>query len=154
MVETEVLWIDLWYQSFHVVQSQCLITEREINNVLLSLFFFSEQPPQNTLKHTWNESSFAHSVYPELECSGNTGWTPACNTFSYPNLIPTFWSSLSSERGVGFQQPPYITALPNIWCVYSSGPQAISLSNDWQQLWNEVGPKWALIVMGSLSSQT
>lgn len=52
--------------------------------------------------------------------SKRTVWILVCNTPSHPKLTPTFWSSLSSERGVGVQQPPYISALPNIWCVYSS----------------------------------
>lgn len=79
-------------------------------------------------------TGFAHSVYSELESSRKAGWAPVCHIPSYPNLIPTFWFFLSTERGVGIQQPPYIKALPNIWCVYSSQPQGISLSNDGQQL--------------------
>lgn len=137
--------------------------ERETNDAGPILFLFVEQPPQNMSKQKWNEYWL---------CLLSWFWNGAEEGLGggqVPRGLSGFWSvillpTLSSlprsdlpypQKEVLVFNNPHTSQLYLIYDVFILPRlQTISLSNDWQQLWNEVGPKWALIGVGSLSSQT
>lgn len=141
-----------------------LITGKETNHACSSLIPSSEQPVQT--KHTKAKlkqiqvslSSLPTPTHPavdsELETTRKVELDPSVPSHSPVLSFPHSDFCSSPKEVLALGNPASIKALPNMWCVYSSQARGTSLSNDWQQLENEMGPKWAEIMTGSLSSQT
>lgn len=137
----------------------CLISvcskwkEKQIMRAISYCLFPSDH---HKIQQNKNEANtcFARSVCSELRSQGN--WQDSGLLRLFPTLVSFPLSDLPyPQKEVLVFSNPHTSQLYLIYDVFIlPRPQAVSLSNDWQQLWNEVGPKWPLIGMGCLSSQT
>lgn len=135
--------------------SICSKVERETNNEGHILLLLSQWPPENPAKQKWRKYLLCLlSFFWTERFQGN--WWDSGLLRLFPTLISLPLSDLPyPQKEVLAFSNPHTSQLYLIYDVFIlPRPQAVSLSNDWQQLWNEVSPKWPLIGMGCLSSQT